>query len=138
MQVVTRIVRTHLAASALAVLGAIPVAQAQPAEDHLFAGCDNGIRCIRAPCPTRDVVGLPSGTRHHNVEIDVSGLALDERNRPDLARGLYDGSIVFAGSLVRGMKRVGELEMVTLKVRATAIARTATPEERSLCRGPPG
>ncbi len=89
---------------------------------RLFVACDNGLRCVREPCPSRDIVLLPSGERLEKTSPDLSGLSPEDEARLREADGLYHGSIVLEGTVAGGA------------VVATRVVRDAAAEEAALCR----
>ena len=105
-------------------LCAASFATAGSAED-LFVSCDNGIRCIRAPCPSRDVVLLPSGKRYARTGLRFEGLSEVDKKRLAGSSGLYDGTVVLGGTIEEGPP---------VNVVARRIVRATTPGESTLCR----
>ncbi|MGO4676483.1 hypothetical protein AB4Z40_26610 [Bosea sp. 2YAB26] len=107
---------------ALLAAAAIPppaVAQA------LFVACDNGLRCVQAPCPSKDVVLVPSGRRYAKTDPDLSSLPAADAARRDLTSGLYSGRLVLSGTVEDGPP---------VRITATKILRRATAHEAALCR----
>lgn len=110
----------HLWILALVLAGPLPAVA-----DELFVSCDNGRRCTRAPCPSRDVVLLPSGQRY-----PLTAPHLDELSPADLQRlrqghGLYEGTIVLGGTVEDGPP---------VRIVARRVVRAATAGEAALCR----
>ncbi|KFC63840.1 hypothetical protein FG93_05348 [Bosea sp. LC85] len=102
------------------------VAIPRPAEAQvLFVVCDNGLRCVQAPCPSKDVVLVPSGRRYAKTDPDLSGLPAADAARRDLASGLYYGRLVLSGTVEDGPP---------VRITATKILRRATAHEAALCR----
>ena len=104
-----------------------PIAQAA---EVTFVTCDNGLRCFRPPCPSRDTVLLPSGRRLARTEPDLSRLTEAQRQQllvGSAGRGstLYEGTTVLAGTLDEGP---------SARVVASRIVRAATQAESALCR----
>lgn len=114
-----------IAAGLLAGLLLAGSATLAAAEEVTFVTCDNGLRCIRAPCPARDVVLLPSGRRLARTEPDLSGLNPADRKRLAEGDGLYYGTVVLSGTIEGGSQT---------RVIARGIVRPATAAEASLCR----
>ena len=123
---------TRAVAVVVAFLAVYTQAIAQT-DEHLFVACDNGIRCIRAPCPTHDVFDLTAGQRLQRTDIDLSKLSAADQQRPGIASSFYYASLVYAGHVVRSMYRVGEREAVSLKVEASRIVRPSTAAEAKRC-----
>lgn len=94
------------------------------AED-LFVSCDNGLRCVRAPCPSRDVVLLPSGKRYARTGPRLEGLSEADRKRLAADSGLYYGTIVMGGAIDQGPP---------VRVIARRVVRATTASEARLCR----
>ncbi|GAU80550.1 hypothetical protein [Bosea sp. BIWAKO-01] len=90
-----------------------------------FVACDNGLRCVQAPCPSRDVVLVPSGRRYAKIDPDLSSLRPADAARRDLATGLYSGRLVLAGTVEDGPP---------VRITATKVIRRATAHEAALCR----
>lgn len=104
-----------------------PVAQSAEVE---FVACDNGLRCFKAPCPSRDTVLLPSGRRLGRTAPDLSGFTQAQRQQlalgnTDRGSALYAGTIVLAGTLEEGPPA---------RLVASRIVRPATKAESALCR----
>ncbi len=91
----------------------------------LFVTCDNGLRCIQAPCPSKDVVLVPSGRRYAKTDPDLSALPPADAARRDLANGLYSGRLVLSGTVEDGPP---------VRIMATKVLRRATAHEAALCR----
>ncbi|HEV2513453.1 hypothetical protein [Bosea sp. (in: a-proteobacteria)] len=104
-----------------------PTAQSAEVE---FVTCDNGLRCFRPPCPSRDSVLLPSHRRLARTAPDLSRLG--EAQHKQLLLGntgqgsaLYAGTVVLAGTLEEGPPT---------RLVASRIVRPATKAESQLCR----
>ena len=91
-----------------------------------FVTCDNGVRCIKAPCPSRDTVEIASGKRYAGVAVDVSGLSDFDKARKDLDKGLYAATLVLAGSVVGNPPENGQIEI-------KRVVRASTAREIRLC-----
>jgi hypothetical protein len=68
----------------------------------LFMVCDNGLRCVRPPCPSRDVVLLPSGKRFAKSTPDTSMLTERDQNHLRKSDGLYYGPNILEGIICDG------------------------------------
>ena len=101
---------------------------AATAED-LFIVCDNGLRCVRMPCPHRDVVALPSGTRYPRNEPKFENIPRTEIERLMRDGALYEGTVVLGGTIDRGPPA---------SIVARRVVRPATPAETAVCRPRPG
>lgn len=100
---------------------ASPAVQAEA----LFVSCDNGLRCVRAPCPSRDVVLLPSGQRYARTGPQFEGLSKADLEKLNQGDGLYDGTLVLGGTIDEGPP---------VRVVARRVVRQTTPREATLCR----
>ena len=113
---------------------AVTVLSAPAQAASLFITCDNGLRCVRSPCPSYDAIEIPSGERYSRILVDINGLGARERARSDLPNGLYRGSLAFSGAIERGASVVNGRSIPTTTLRVTRIARTAMASEALLCR----
>lgn len=109
----------------LLAVAALAAATLPAGAQTLFVTCDNGLRCVRAPCPSKDVVLVPSGERYARTEPDLSGLPPEDSARRDLANGLYYGRLVLAGTVSEGPP---------VQIVASKVLRRATAREAALCR----
>ncbi len=117
---------TARGASGAACLAILLVAA--PAGAAEFVVCDNGIRCFRAPCPSRSAVDLTTRKLTRGVDIDLSGVPENERRdeKGPLRSGLYYGTGVVDAELVQNDRR--------MRIVIARYLRPATPAERRLCR----
>lgn len=92
-----------------------------------FVTCDNGLRCIKAPCPSRDTVEIGSGKRYAGVSVNVTGLSDFDKARKDLEQGLYAAALVLAGNVVGDPPGNGQIVI-------TRVVRASTAAEMRLCR----
>lgn len=104
-----------------------PIAESAEVE---FVTCDNGLRCFRPPCPSRDSLLLPSGRRLARTAPDLSGFTQAQRQQlllgnTDHGSALYAGTMVLAGTLEEGPPA---------RLVASRILRPATKAEAQLCR----
>ena len=106
-----------------AILGSTVAARAE----SQFVSCDNGIRCVVAPCPSRDTVELGTGKRFNGTGVDVSGLSDFDKARKDLEQGLYAAALVLAGNVVGDPPGNGQIVI-------TRVVRASTAAEMRLCR----
>lgn len=98
----------------------------------LYVFCDNGLRCVKAPCPSNSALDLKTGVVIKGVSIDTGHLP--EKSRPaDLPDLLYAGTLVLRGSIEqRTVTYTGKAYSLPYLV-ATAIEREATSGERRHC-----
>ena len=109
--------------SLLAIIGAALPAKAE----SQFVSCDIGLRCIKAPCPSRDTVELGSGRRFIGVAVDLSRVSDFDKARKDFDAGLYAGALVLAGTVVGDPPTSGQITI-------TRVVRASTAAEMRLCR----
>ena len=107
----------------LAIVGSALPARAE----SQFVSCDIGLRCIKAPCPSRDTVELGSGKRFTGVAVDISGLSAFDKARKDLDQGLYAAALVLAGTVVGDPLANGQIVI-------SRVVRASTAAEMRLCR----
>ena len=113
---------------ALAFASTLSIAPAF-AEEVLFIVCDNGLRCVRAPCPAQDAMEVATGAKHRRVSADFSKLGQADRERVAATSGTYHGTLVFSGTIGAGPRP---------RVTALRIAHDATPAQAAACRKRPG
>jgi hypothetical protein len=109
----------------LLTVAALAAATCPAGAQALFVTCDNGLRCVRTPCPSKDVVLVPSGKRFARTEPDLSGLPPADAARRDLSDGLYYGRLVLSGTVEDGPP---------VQIVARKVLRRATARESALCR----
>ncbi|RVC47465.1 hypothetical protein [Mesorhizobium sp.] len=122
------IARLSLLAASLCATAVQALADGQ--DGYVF--CDNGLRCIAAPCPSNSALELATGEIIRGVVIDIDGLPQEDKAL-DLQEKLYAGTIVIAGSIeTRTQTFYGKRQIVRTLV-ATGIERAARPSERRHC-----
>ena len=99
-------------------------------DERLYVHCDNGIRCIRAPCPSRSARDVQTGETLRGIHLDLSGLSEAERKRSDLQDALYHGTLVLGGHKTTAQAADGK-QIPSLSV--SRIMRPSTKTERSHC-----
>lgn len=120
----------------LKLLAAVPVflaAGSAYAASGSYVYCDNGLRCVKAPCPSNNALDLKTGAIIKGVSIDTK--RLPEKNRPaDLSDLLYAGKLVLHGSIERRtVTYTGKAYDLPYLV-ATAVERKATAGETARCK----
>ena len=117
----------------LKLLAAVPVflaAGSAYAAPGLYVYCNNGLRCVKAPCPSNNALDLKTGAIIKGVSIDTK--RLPEKDRP--ADLLYAGRLVLRGSVERRtVSYTGKTYELPYLV-ATAIERKATAGETARCK----
>lgn len=103
-------------------LGAVS-ANGQASTENLYVACDNGTRCVTAPCASLDAFDLTTGEFHAGVDVDAATLGDAD------ASGLFDGTAVFLGRLQ------AEEDAGPPTILVSRIERPATPAETRLCTG---
>lgn len=96
------------------------------ARDAAYVVCDNGLRCVKAPCPSTTVRDLATGKAGRSVFPDISRLSEADQQRIRETDALYFGRLVVRGHVER--RADGPSALVV-----TGIVRTAKPAERRHC-----
>ena len=96
------------------------------AAESLYVVCDNGLRCVRAPCPSSTARDLATGEAFKGVSPVLDGLPEADRERIRQTDALYFGRLVLKGHVQRGDNAPSALVV-------TGIVREATAEERKGC-----
>lgn len=123
------------AAARIALLVAALSAGASAARADPFVVCDNGLRCVRAPCPSTNALDLGSGSALKVSGVELAQLEPREREKATRERAARDGSLVFEGAVVDTIADdAGKARHVPIFV-ASRILRAATAAERKRCRG---
>jgi hypothetical protein len=116
----------------LALLVFMPTASAVSGEAS-YVYCDNGLRCVMAPCPSNNALDLAAGAVMKGVSIDTERLPGKDRTE-DLTNDLYAGKLVLRGSIEeRTVKHTGKVYRLPYLV-ATGVERAATPDESARCK----
>jgi hypothetical protein len=98
-----------------------------------YVFCDNGLRCVMAPCPSSNALALATGTVTRGVSIDTERLSQKDRT-DDLPDDLYSGRLVLKGFIEeRAVKHAGKAYRLPYLV-ATAVEREATSGETARCK----
>ena len=103
------------------------------ASERRYVVCDNGLRCVTAPCPSSTALDLATGEMFKGVRPDISELAEADQRRIQDTDALYYGRLVLRGHLSdRDLPLAGK--SVTLpSLVVTGIERAATSDERRFC-----
>lgn len=116
------------------ILAAIPALFAAPAGAASYVVCDNGLRCVVAPCPSTNALNVATGSLRKGVWVDVTGMS--PRDQREIARrnALYEGTLVISGRLEQRMvKSIGGPKSLPFVV-GERLGRRSTASERRLCR----
>jgi len=116
-------------------LAAIPLllaaAQAQAAGSS-YVFCDNGLRCVKAPCPSSNALDLGTGAVVRGASIDTGRLPRKDRT-PDAVDRLHVGRLVVRGFVeMRTRTYTGRSYDLPYLV-ATTVERAATAAEGARC-----
>jgi hypothetical protein len=111
-----------------ALAACLLLAAASPAlaGDAAYVVCDNGLRCVKAPCVSSTVRDLGTGKAWRSVSPDISRLSEADRQRIRETDALYYGRLVVRGHVERQAK--GSPILVV-----TGILREAKAAERREC-----
>lgn len=109
-------------------------ASALLAAEGRYVVCDNGLRCVKAPCPSSTARNLDSGEEFRGVSPDIGGLAEADRQRIRETDALYYGRLVLRGHIEdRDEEIAGKRQSLPILV-ITGIDREAVANERRHCR----
>jgi hypothetical protein len=122
------VVAKILVASSFCTLAAQALADGK--DSYVF--CDNGLRCVMAPCPSNSALDLATGKVIKGVSIDVDALPQQDKAL-DLARTLYVGKVVVLGSIENRTQTVNGKQYTSPWLVATGIERAARDSERGHC-----
>jgi hypothetical protein len=109
------------------ILGAV----ADAAEGR-YVFCDNGLRCVKAPCPSSNALDLDTGALVKGVSIDTTRLPEKDKGA-DLPDRLFAGKLVLRGFIERRTITYTGKEYDLPYLVATAVERAATEAERARC-----
>lgn len=119
----------HCSLLALALL-ASPAAAAAASR---YVYCDNGLRCVKAPCPSNSALDVSTGEVIKGVTIDTEQLPPGDRDAPDLAEALYSGRVVVRGNIEVRTRTITGKEYKLPYLVAAGIERDARESERKHC-----
>ena len=111
---------------ALAACLLLAVTSPSPAKDAVYVACDNGLRCVKAPCPSTTVRELATGKEWKGTSPDIGRLSEADQGRIRETDALYFGRLVLRGHVER---RVNAPSVLVV----TGIERKARPAERRHC-----
>ncbi|RTM00798.1 MAG: hypothetical protein EKK31_22345 [Hyphomicrobiales bacterium] len=98
-----------------------------------YVYCDNGLRCIKAPCPSNSALDLATGKIIKGVSIDTSELPQADRERSHLSDMLHYGSIVVRGRIESRPEALTSDEYVPKTIVVETIERETMMKERQHC-----
>jgi len=103
------------------------------AEEGAYVACDNGLRCVMAPCPSTTVHALAIGRQWKGVSPDIGRLSKTDQRRIRDTDALYYGRLVLRGHVERRMQRIAGRRQELPVLVVTGILREARPAERRQC-----
>jgi len=121
-----------VASTLMAVSFCIATAQAGAAGQNSYVPCDNGLRCVVAPCPSTSALDLATGMVVKGIWVDIDGLSQQDKalNLPDK---LYAGKLVVAGTIENRPQSFNGKQYSLPTLIVTGIERTAKDSERKHC-----
>ncbi|MFC6445823.1 hypothetical protein [Shinella zoogloeoides] len=96
------------------------------ARDAAYVACDNGLRCLVAPCPSTTVRDVATGKLWKGTSPDISRLSEVDQQRIRETDALYFGRLVLRGHIEKQANGPSALVV-------TGIERKAKPAERRHC-----
>lgn len=112
-----------------------------------FVACDNGIRCVMAPCPSRSAANLDAGEVTRGVGFDLSPLTDEDKAQLRVPGALYDATTVVVGHIeerespVMGPKIDSGTPPRSFKTPVLVVSAVLGPSsaaEAAQCRAAPG
>lgn len=119
-------------ASLLVAICSICALPSVAATESSYVYCDNGLRCVMAPCPSNSALDLATGKIVKGVSIDIDGLPREDKTL-DLSDKLYAGKVVIAGSIENRTQTLNRKRYTLPWLVATAIERASRDSERGHC-----
>jgi len=103
------------------------------AEERAFVACDNGLRCVTAPCPSTTVHALATGRQWKGVSPDIGRLSEADQRRIRDTDALYFGRLVLRGHVEQRVQKIASRRQELPVLVVTGILREARPAERRQC-----
>jgi hypothetical protein len=122
----------HLAEILVLIAGICVAATGARAGQGSYVPCDNGLRCVMAPCPSNSALDLATGKIVKGVWIDVDELPQQDKAL-DLADKLYAGKIVVTGAIANRPHTFNGKQYSLPTLIATGIERASRSSERAHC-----
>ncbi|MFK0689043.1 hypothetical protein ACFX5Q_12655 [Mesorhizobium sp. IMUNJ 23033] len=118
----------------LAVITSVGALTTQALADgqHSYVFCDNGLRCVVAPCPSNSALDLATGKVIKGVSIDINGLPQEDKAL-DVSDRLYAGKLVVTGSIENRTETHRGQQYTLPWLVATGIERASKASERGHC-----
>lgn len=124
---------SHLHRCSLLVLALLTGPAAANAASSSYVYCDNGLRCVKALCPSNSALDISTGEVIKGVTIDTEQLPPGDLDAPDLAEALYSGRVVVRGSIEIRTRTITGKEYKLPYLVAAGIEREARKGERKHC-----
>lgn len=122
----------HLAKILVLTAGTCVAATGARADQGSYVPCDNGLRCVMAPCPSNSALDLATGKIVKGVWIDIDGLPQQDKAL-DLSDKLYAGKVVVAGTVENRPHTFNGKQYSLPTLVATGIERAAKDSEPAHC-----
>lgn len=122
----------HLAEILVLIAGICVVATGAQAGQGSYVPCDNGLRCVMAPCPSTSALDLATGKIFKGVWVDIDGLPQQDKAL-DLSDKLYAGKVVVAGTIENRPHSFNGKQYSLPTLVATGIERVSKSSERAHC-----
>jgi hypothetical protein len=116
----------------LVAIFAICVLPRVAAAESRYVHCDNGLRCVMAPCPSNSALDLATGRMIKGVSIDIDGLPQEDKAL-DLSDKLRAGKVVVVGSIENRTQTLNGMQYALPWLVATSIERASSGSERGHC-----
>ena len=116
----------------LVLIAGTCVGEAQADGKGSYVPCDNGLRCVMAPCPSTSALDLATGKIVKGVWVDTDGLPQQDKAL-DLSDKLYAGKLVVTGTIENRPYSFNGKQYSLPTLVATGILRTAKDSERKHC-----
>lgn len=117
----------------LAILALLASPATANAAGSSYVYCDNGLRCVKAPCPSNSALDVSTGEVIKGVTIDTERLPAGDRDTQDLTEALYSGRVVVRGSIEIRTRTITGKDYKLPYLVAAGIERDARADERKHC-----
>ncbi|WIW55232.1 hypothetical protein LRP31_08375 [Mesorhizobium mediterraneum] len=116
----------------LAAIFSICVLPSLAVAESSYVYCDNGLRCVMAPCPSNSALDLATGKIIKGVSIDIDELPREDKAL-DLSDKLYAGKVVVFGSIENRTQTLNGKRYTLPWLVAAGIERASRDSERGHC-----
>lgn len=116
----------------LVAIVSICVLPSVAAAESSYVYCDNGLRCVMAPCPSNSALDLATGKIIKGVSIDIEELPQQDKAL-DLSDKLYAGKVVVVGSIENRTQTLNGKQYTQPWLVAAGIERASRDSERGHC-----